>query len=76
VFAVGISGLDLGLAIASPAFGLFVDRIGYSGVFGVGALLVFGAAALFILRGNPSIRSSLRFAGGMEIDRYSAKPTP
>jgi MFS family permease len=76
VFSIGIAGLDLGLAIASPVFGLFVSRIGYSGVFAIAAILVLNATLLFILRGNPTLRSSLRFAGGLEVDRYSAKPAP
>jgi MFS family permease len=76
VFSIGIAGLDLGLAIASPIFGLFVGRIGYSGVFAIAAFLVLNAALLFALRSNPTMGSSWRFAGGLELDKYRAKPTP
>lgn len=74
VFSIGIAGLDLGLAIASPVFGLMVNRIGYGGVFGIAALLVLTAALLFVLGGNPTMGSSWRFAGGLEIDKYRVKP--
>lgn len=75
VFSIGIAGLDLGLAIASPIFGLFVGRIGYSGVFAIAAFLVLNAALLFALRSNPTMGSSWRFAGGLELDKYRAKPS-
>jgi MFS family permease len=73
VFSIGIAGLDVGLAIASPVFGLLVESIGYPGIFAISASLVLGATMLFALRGNPTVRSSLRFAGGLEIDRFSEK---
>jgi MFS family permease len=74
VFSIGIAGLDVGLAIASPVFGLFVGRIGYPGIFAIAASLVLNATLLFALQSNPTVRSSLRFAGGLEIDRFSEKP--
>lgn len=71
VFSIGIAGLDVGLAIASPVFGFFVRYIGYPGIFAISAGLVWSATMLFALRGNPTVRSSLRFAGGLEVDLFT-----
>jgi MFS family permease len=70
VITISIAGLDLGIAIAAPVFGLVVPQIGYSGVFGLGVGMSGLALILFTGWANPSIRSSIGFATGREQDKF------
>ncbi len=45
VYAIGIGGFDLGLAIAGPVFGSVAESITYRGVFSLAGILVIVALA-------------------------------
>ena len=70
VLSTSIAGLDLGIAIASPLFGAVVARLGYHGVFAIGAGLAFMAILLFLGWGNQTIRQSIGFCLGRHKDAY------
>jgi MFS family permease len=71
VFSVCISGLDVGTAIAGPFFGWLGEIVGYRGLFQLSSVLSLCALVLFATQGNPSVRSSWKFALGQEQDRYA-----
>jgi MFS family permease len=70
VITISIAGLDLGIAIAAPVFGLVVPQIGYSGIFGLGAGMSGLALILFSGWANPNLRSSIGFATGRAPDKF------
>lgn len=70
-FSVCISGLDVGTAIAGPFFGWLGEIVGYRGLFQLSSVLSLCALVLFATQGNPSVRSSWKFALGQEQDRYA-----
>ncbi len=70
VITISIAGLDLGIAIAAPIFGLIVPQIGYPGIFGLGGGMSILALILFSGWANPSIHSSIGFATGQEEDKF------
>jgi MFS family permease len=70
VLSTCTAGLDLGIAIASPLFGAVISRLGYHGVFTIGAGLAFAAILLFLGWGNQTIRQSIGFCIGRNKDSY------
>jgi MFS family permease len=70
VITISIAGLDLGIAIAAPLFGLIVPQIGYAGIFGLGAGMALLALMLFSGWANPSMSSSIGFATGKQEDKF------
>ncbi len=73
VFAISISGLDLGIAIAGPILGSFFDQLGYSGSFLLGAVMMLIAAVIFITQSSKDLSHSWRFATGRERDLYAVE---
>jgi MFS family permease len=76
VFAIGIAGLDGGIAIAAPLFGWVAAAWGYPSIFALSMGFVLLATTLFVLLGNKTIGSSWRFALGVEADRYRSGVQP
>jgi MFS family permease len=70
VLSTCTAGLDLGIAIASPLFGAVVARLGYHGVFLIGAGLAFTAILLFLGWGNRTMGQSIGFCIGRNRDSY------
>ncbi len=70
VLSTCTAGLDLGIAIASPLFGAVISRLGYHGVFSIGACLAFTAILLFVGWGNKTMRQSIGFCLGRNKDSY------
>jgi MFS family permease len=70
VLSTCTGGLDLGIAIASPLFGAIIARVGYHGVFTIGAGLAFVSIALFVGWGNQTVRQSIGFCLGKNKDSY------
>lgn len=75
VFALCVSGFDVGIAIAGPIFGLLGESLGYRGLFVLASGLALLAFLLFGSQSNPSLTSSLRFATGRGKDRYAKEQT-
>lgn len=71
VFAVCISGSDLGVAIAGPVFGCVAEQSGYRGVFTLSTGLLLVALIVFITQSSKDLRHSLRYALGQERDIYA-----
>lgn len=73
MFAVCLTGLDVGIAIASPVFGSIADRVGYRDMFSYAALIVFLALIIFITMSSKDLANSWRFAIGRTPDIYALK---
>jgi len=73
VFAVCVSGFDVGIALAGPIFGFSQAWLGFRGLFAITSVLACLALALFAIQGNPSWRSSLGFALAREKDLYALR---
>ena len=71
VFSVCLGGFDVGIALAGPIFGTFIQYIGLQNVFLSASLVSIAALALFIGYGNQSHQRSVRFALGREPDYYA-----
>ncbi len=71
VFAVCISGFDLGIGLAGPIFGYLADLLGYRGIFSCGAAIAFLALIIFMTQSNKNLSRSLRFSIGRERDLYA-----
>jgi MFS family permease len=70
VFSICIIGLDLGIAIAAPAFGSIANYVGYSGIFTIGTGMAASAIVVFLLWGNNNIRHSIDFCLARDRDYY------
>jgi MFS family permease len=70
VLSTCIAGLDLGIAIASPLFGLVAKELGYRGIFTVGTGLAAAAIGVFLIWGNHTPRQSIGFSLGRDRDYY------
>jgi MFS family permease len=70
VLSTCTAGLDLGIAIASPLFGAVISRLGYQGVFAIGASFAFMAILLFLGWGNKTLGQSIGFCLGRNKDYY------
>ena len=71
VFAVCISGFDLGIAIAGPVFGFFAEQLGYQRIFALIAALIFLALIIFVTQSSKDLSHSLKFAIGRSPDLYA-----
>ncbi len=70
VITTSIAGLDLGIAIAAPLFGLIAPQVGYAGIFAWGAGLSFLSLLIFSGWANPNFKSSISFASGRAPDQF------
>jgi MFS family permease len=73
VFAISISGLDLGIAIAGSILGSLFEQIGYSGIFLVTTFIMLLAIIIFITQSSKDLSHSWRFATGREPDIYAVE---
>ena len=71
LFALCISGFDLGMALAGPLFGQVAGILGYRNLFAIASGLAILALILFATRSSKSLGHSLRFAIGRERDVYA-----
>ncbi len=70
VLSICIAGLDLGVAIAAPVFGLVAKDLGYPGIFTIATGLAGSAIVVFMIWGNRSLRHSIGFCLGRDRDVY------
>lgn len=70
-FSLCVGGFDLGMAIAGPTFGGIADIIGLQNMFAIAALLAVIAFFTFITQSSNNLRSSLKFAIGLQQDVYA-----
>jgi MFS family permease len=70
VLSVCTAGLDLGIAIAAPAFGMVVKDLGYPDVFIIGTFMAASAIGVFTIWGNRSLRHSIGFCLARDRDVY------
>lgn len=71
VFALCITGFDVGIAIAGPVLGSVAEPLGYRGMFVITTALSFLALIVFATSSSKNIPHSLRFAIGREKDVYA-----
>jgi MFS family permease len=70
VLSICITGLDLGIAIAAPVFGMIAKDLGYPGIFTIGTGMAASALVVFLIWGNRSLRHSIGFSLGRDRDVY------
>lgn len=70
-FSLCVGGFDLGMAIAGPTFGGIADIVGLQNMFALAALLAMVAFFTFITQSSNNLRSSLKFALGLQQDVYA-----
>ncbi|PSB43693.1 MFS transporter, partial [Chamaesiphon polymorphus] len=70
VLSICITGLDLGIAIASPVFGAIADDVGFAGIFTIGTAMAASAIGVFLIWGNRNLRHSIGFCLGRHGDVY------
>ena len=70
VLSICIAGLDLGVAIAAPVFGLVAKDLGYPGIFTIATGMAASAVIVFMIWGNRSLRHSIGFCLGRDRDVY------
>jgi MFS family permease len=70
-FGVCMLGFDAGIALAGPVLGLFVEQIGYRGIFGTCAVLAILGLGVFLAFSGKDTSHSLRFALGVGRDSYA-----
>ena len=70
VLSICIAGLDLGVAIAAPVFGLVAKDLGYPGIFTIATGMAASAIVVFMVWGNRSVRHSIGFCLGRDRDVY------
>ncbi|MBF2064005.1 MAG: MFS transporter [Calothrix sp. C42_A2020_038] len=73
IFALCISGFDIGIAIAGPVLGSVADQVGYRNMFGFVGALTFVAIFIFFTQSSKSLRGSVLFALGRGRDAYALK---
>ncbi|MGK7874938.1 MAG: MFS transporter [Xenococcaceae cyanobacterium] len=71
VYALCISGFDVGIALAGPVLGSLAVIFGYRGMFSLTACLALLALLVFLTQSNKNLTHSLRFAIGQEKDVYA-----
>jgi MFS family permease len=71
VFGLAWAGFDLGIALAGPAIGNIIPRVGLANSFLITAGLSILAIAIFSTQANHSLPESLRFATGKSKDKYA-----
>jgi MFS family permease len=70
VLSICLTGLDLGIAIAAPVFGIFAKDWGYPGIFTIGTGMAASAIMVFIIWGNRTLRHSIGFCLARDRDVY------
>lgn len=75
VFSVCLGGFDVGIALAGPLFGSFIQYVGIRLVFLGASLISIAVLVLFVCYGNQSFQRSTRFAFGHEPDYYAVPLT-
>jgi MFS family permease len=70
VLSICITGLDLGIAIAAPVFGMIANDVGYPGIFTIGTGMAASAIVVFLIWGNRNLRHSIGFCLGRDRDVY------
>ena len=73
VFAVCISGFDVGVALGGPVVGSLVLDLGYRFLFAVTAMMAMTALIIFVVFSNKDITNSWRFSLGNAPDLYAVK---
>ena len=73
VFAVCISGFDVGVALGGPVLGSFILDWGYRHLFAVTCILATTALLIFVSFSNHNLAGSWDFAWGNEVDFYAEK---
>ncbi len=73
VFAVCISGFDVGVALGGPVLGSFLLDWGYRFLFAVTCGLATIALLIFVSFANKNLVNSWRFAWGKGVDLYAIK---
>ncbi|WP_138499944.1 MFS transporter [Nostoc sp. PA-18-2419] len=71
IFAICVTGFDLGIAIAAPVLGSIAEQVGYRSMFGYGAAITFLALVIFFTKSSKDLSKSLRFALGRTPDTYA-----
>ncbi len=71
VFSLGMSGFDLGIAIAGPMFGTLAMAENYRLMFGIGGGFVGVGLLLFLTCNSKSLKYSFAFATGQGHDIYA-----
>ncbi|MBC1241031.1 MFS transporter [Nostoc sp. 2RC] len=71
IFAICVTGFDLGIAIAAPLLGSIAEQVGYRNMFGYGAAITFLALVIFFTKSSKNLAHSLRFALGRIPDTYA-----
>jgi MFS family permease len=70
VLSTCLTGLDLGIAIAAPVFGIFAKDLGYPGIFTIGTVMAASAVIIFLVWGNRTLRHSIGFCLARDRDVY------
>lgn len=76
IFGLCMVGFDVGLATAGPLMGSFADAIGYSGIFGIAAVLIFLGLLVFIAFSSKDLAHSIQFSLGHGRDLYAVDASP
>jgi MFS family permease len=71
IFAICVTGFDLGIAIAAPLLGSIAEQVGYRNMFGYGAAITSLALVIFFTKSSKNLAHSLRFALGRTPDTYA-----
>jgi MFS family permease len=73
IFALCVTGFDVGIAVAGPVFGSVGDKLGYRVMFAYAAGLTFLAILVFLTQSTQGFINSLKFALGRGQDSYALK---
>ena len=73
VFAVCISGFDVGVALGGPVLGSLILDWGYRHLFAVTCILATTALLVFVSFSNQNLANSWDFAWGNGVDFYAEK---
>ncbi|MGI0481231.1 MFS transporter [Geminocystis sp. CENA526] len=73
VFAICVSGFDVGVALGGPVLGSLVLDFGYRFLFGMTIIMAILALIIFMGFSNKNIANSWRFALGYTRDLYALK---
>jgi predicted MFS family arabinose efflux permease len=63
-----VTGLDLGVAISAPVFGIIANNYGYHVIFTIGTWIAASAIVVFLIWGNANLRHSIGFCLGLDRD--------
>lgn len=73
VFAVCVSGFDIGVALGGPVLGSLILDFGYRLLFGVTILMAIASLLIFVGFSNKNFANSWKFAWGINHDLYAVK---